>query len=311
MNIPQVTHRRVDVDGVQVFYRETGPKDAPTLLLLHGFPSASHQYRRLMDALGDRYHLIAPDYPGFGHSDAPLPSTLGGPFTYNFERLADVMEGFCRALGLGRFVAYLFDFGAPVGFRLAARHPEWIEGLVIQNGNAYTTGLSPMAQAMTALRPGVKGAEDSVLNILTLEMTRSQYLTGAANPEHIAPEGWTLDQHFLDLPGRAQIQIDLALNYHSNVALYPQWQAWLRAHRPPALILWGRRDPFFLEAGARAYLDDVPGAELHLLDTGHFALEECLPVIAPLIADFVERIHARGHARQQGTSQPALATAMP
>ncbi|HEV2681939.1 MAG TPA: alpha/beta hydrolase [Rhodanobacter sp.] len=293
MNIPQITHHYVDVDGLKVFYREVGPKDAPTMLLLHGFPSSSHQYRRLMDALGDRYHLIAPDYPGFGHSDAPVPATLGGPFAYSFDGLADVMEGFCRALGLDRFVAYMFDFGAPVGFRLAARHPEWIEGLVIQNGNAYTVGLSPIAQEFTAMKPGVKGAEEGVLGLLTLEMTRSQYLTGASHPELIAPDGWTMDQHFLDLPGRAQIQIDLALNYHSNVALYPQWQAWLREHQPPTLIFWGRHDPFFVEAGAQAYLDDVPDAEMHLLDTGHFALEECLPVVAPLIANFVDRIGDR------------------
>jgi pimeloyl-ACP methyl ester carboxylesterase len=289
MNIPQVTHHHVEVNGIKVFYREAGPKDGPTLLLLHGFPSSSHQYRRLMDALGDRYHLVAPDYPGFGHSDAPVPATLGGPFAYSFDSLADVIEGFCHALDLDRFVAYMFDFGAPVGFRLATRHPEWIEGLVIQNGNAYTVGLSPIAQEFTAMKPGVKGAEEGVLGLLTLEMTRSQYLTGAAHPELITPDGWTMDQHFLDLPGRAQIQIDLALNYHSNVTLYPQWQAWLRKHQPATLIFWGRHDPFFVEAGARAYLSDVPDAELHVLNTGHFALEECLPTIAPLIANFLDR----------------------
>ncbi|MEV8636269.1 alpha/beta hydrolase [Streptosporangium sp. NPDC051023] len=281
MNVPNVAHRFVDVDGVRVFYREAGPADAPTLLLLHGFPSASHQFRRLIDALGDRYHLIAPDYPGFGHTEAPAG------FEYSFDGLADVVEGFVDKLGLERFALYTFDFGAPVGFRLAVRRPELVTGLVVQNGNAYEEGLSDMARGFIALGPG---EEEQVLGLLTLEATRGQYEGGASDPETVAPDGWTLDQHFLDLPGRKESQIALAFDYKSNVARYPEWQAWLREHRPPTLIVWGRNDPFFLEEGARAFLGDVPEAELHLVDTGHFALEEKLPEIAPLIADFLERV---------------------
>ncbi|MFJ9611194.1 alpha/beta fold hydrolase [Kitasatospora sp. NPDC101176] len=285
LTIPHVHHRHVDLDGLRIFYRETGPADAPVLLLLHGFPSASHQYGRLLDALGTRYRLIAPDYPGFGYSDSPAPNA----FTYRFETLADVVERFCLALGLDRFALYVFDFGAPVGLRLATRHPEWITGLVVQNGNAYEEGLSDRAREFIANRHGVEGAAQRARAILTPETTRGQYEGGTDDPSLVAPDGWTLDQHFLDLPGRKDIQVELALDYHSNVALYPEWQEWLRTERPPALVLWGRNDPFFTEAGARAYLRDLPAAEVHVLDTGHFALEEKLPEIAPLIDDFLAR----------------------
>ncbi|MFJ2581970.1 alpha/beta fold hydrolase [Kitasatospora aureofaciens] len=285
LTIPHVHHRHVDLDGLRVFYRETGPADAPVLLLLHGFPSASHQYARLLDALGTRYRLIAPDYPGFGHSDSPAPDA----FRYRFDTLADVVERFCLALGLDRFALYVFDFGAPVGLRLATRRPEWITGLVVQNGNAYDEGLSDQAREFIANRHGVEGAAERARAILTLEITRSQYEGGTGDPTLVAPDGWTLDQHFLDLPGRKDIQVELALDYHSNVELYPVWQEWLRTNRPPTLIVWGRNDPFFTEAGARAYLRDLPDAELHVLDTGHFALEEKLPEIAPLIDDFLAR----------------------
>ncbi|MEZ0068667.1 putative NADH-flavin reductase/surfactin synthase thioesterase subunit [Streptacidiphilus sp. MAP12-20] len=287
LTIPRVAHRFVDVDGTRVFYREAGPADAPTLLLLHGFPSASHQFRRLIDALGSRYHLVAPDYPGFGHTEAPEG------FRYTFEHLTDVVEGFVQALGLERFTLYAFDFGGPIGFRLATRHPEWIAGLVIQNANAYDEGLSDLARGMTANRPGVEGAAERVREILVLPVTRGQYEGGTTDPELVSPDGWTLDQHFLDLPGRADAQVELALDYHSNLALYPAWQQWLREHRPPTLILWGRGDAFFPESGARAYLRDLPDAQLHVFDTGHFALEEKLPEIAPLIAAFVDALPER------------------
>lgn len=287
LDLPRVHHRYVDVDGVRVFYREAGPPDAPTLLLLHGFPSASHQFRRLIDALGTHYHLVAPDHPGFGHTDAPAS------FTYSFDALAGVMEGFVGKLGLRRFVMYAFDFGGPVGFRLAGRHPEWIAGLVIQNANAYDVGLSDTARAMIANRPGVAGAEERVREIFVLAVTRDQYERGTTDVELVAPDGWTLDQHFLDRPGRHRAQVALALDYHANVELYPAWQQWLRDHRPPTLIVWGRGDPFFLEAGARAYLRDLPDAELHLFETGHFALEENLPEIAPIIAAFLDKTSSR------------------
>lgn len=283
--VPRTVHRHIEVDGVQVFYRESVPvrADAPVLLLLHGFPSASHQFRRLIDALGAHYRLIAPDYPGFGHTAAPAG------FTYTFDRLADITEAFVERIGLSRFVMYVFDFGAPVGFRLATRRPEWIAGLVVQNGNAYEQGLSAGARDFIALRPDDPGAEDTIRELLTLSGTRSQYEGGTGDPELVAPDGWILDQHFLDLPGRKEAQVALAFDYRSNLERYPQWQAWLREHTPPTLITWGRNDPFFPEPGAHAYLADLPGAELHVFDTGHFALEENLPEIAPLIADFLDR----------------------
>ncbi|WP_194834505.1 alpha/beta fold hydrolase [Nocardia sp. XZ_19_369] len=282
-DLPRVEHRFVEVGGVRVFYRQAGPDDAPVLLLLHGFPSASHQFRRLIDALGGSYRLIAPDYPGFGHTEAP------DSFTYSFDRLADIVEGFLERLELTRFFLYAFDFGAPVGFRIATRHPEWVAGLVIQNGNAYEEGLSDGARDFVALRPDQPDAEPAIRDLLTLPGTRGQYEHGVGDPELLAPDGWTLDQHLLDLPGRKAAQVALAFDYHSNVEQYPQWQEWLRTHTPPALIVWGRNDPFFPEPGAHAYLHDLPDAELHIFDTGHFALEDKLPDIAPLIADFLDR----------------------
>ncbi|WP_412542652.1 alpha/beta hydrolase [Longispora sp. K20-0274] len=272
-----IAHRFVEVDGVRVFYRETGPADAPVLLLLHGFPSASHQFRGLMGALGDRYRMIAPDLPGFGRTETPE----GFPFT--FDRLADITEGFVKELGLERFHVYGFDYGLPTALRLAGRLPERIAGLVAQNGNAYDDGLSEMARGLLTATP------DQIRPVLEPEGVRGQYLAGVADPAAIDPDSWLLDQHHLDLPGRRDIQIALALDYASNVALYPAWQAWLRAHQPATLVLWGTGDPFFLVPGAHAYLRDLPDAELHLFDTGHFALEEKLSEIAPLIARFLER----------------------
>ncbi|MFI5688670.1 alpha/beta fold hydrolase [Streptomyces sp. NPDC051636] len=283
--VARTVHRHLEVDGVRVFYRESLPDraDAPVLLLLHGFPSGSHQFRRVLDVLGTCYRLIAPDYPGFGHTQAP------DGFAYSFDRLAGTTEAFVRRLGLDRFVMYVFDFGAPVGFRIAERHPEWIAGLVVQNGNAYEEGLSEAARGLIGLTPETPGAEDAVRDMFTLAGTRSQYETGVTGPDLIAPDGWTLDQHFLDLPGRKEAQLALLFDYHSNVERYDSWQAWLRRHTPPTLIAWGSRDPFFPEPGARAYLRDLPDAELHLFDTGHFALETHLPEIAPLIAGFLDR----------------------
>ncbi|MFI6601132.1 alpha/beta fold hydrolase [Nonomuraea sp. NPDC050536] len=280
VTVARVVHRYLDVDGVRVFYRESVPErdDAPVLLLLHGFPSASHQFRRLIDALGARYRLIAPDYPGFGQTVVPEG------FEYSFDRLADVVEGFVRGLGLTRFAMYVFDFGAPVGFRLAVRHPEWIAGLVVQNGNAYEEGLSAMARDFIW-----NAQEDQIRGLLTLESTRGQYVGGTADPESVAPEGWTLDQHYLDLPGRKEAQVALAYDYRSNVEQYDRWQTWMREHQPPALVTWGVNDLFFPEPGAHGYLRDLPDADLHLFETGHFALEEHLPEIAPLIATFLDK----------------------
>lgn len=281
MTVP-MTHGFVDVDDVKVFYRETGLTGGLPVLLLHGFPSASHQYRRLMDTLGDRYRLIALDYPGFGHTEVP------DGFSYTFERLTDIVEGFIDRIGIDRFLLYMFDFGGPVGLRLATRQPDRIAGLILQNANAYEAGLSDLA------RKTIDAPAEALGDLFTLAVTRSQYEGGASRPELIAPDGWTLDQHLLDLPGRKEAQFALALDYRSNVVLYPAWQAWLREHQPPTLVLWGRNDPFFTEAGAAAYSADLPDADIHLFETGHFALEEMLPEMAPRIARFLDRNGASG-----------------
>ena len=269
-------HRFVDVDGIKIFYREAGDPAAPKLLLLHGFPSASHQYARLIEELKDDFHVIAPDHPGSGHSDAPERH-------YTFDFLADTIEKFLLAIGFTGFSMYVFDFGAPVGFRVATRYPEWIKGLIIQNGNAYEDGLSGIA------RDFIDNRDPQVArDMLALEYTKFGYLEGVRDAEAISPDTWTLDQHYLDL--RPQPQIDLVLDYHSNVEKYPEWQAYLREHQPPTLIAWGRGDPFFLEPGAKAYLRDLPAARLHLFDTGHFALEGDLAEIAALIRAFIPTV---------------------
>ncbi|MFD7400720.1 alpha/beta fold hydrolase [Streptomyces virginiae] len=293
--IPTIRHRTVEVDGVRVAYRESGPADGPVLLLLHGFPTASHQFARLMDALGDTpYRLIAPDHPGFGHTEAPAG------FTYTFDRLADITEGFTDALGLDRFALYVFDFGAPIGLRLAARRPERVTGLIVQNGNAYEEGLSDAARAFAGLRREVPGDEERVRGLFTLEGTRFQYETGVADTDLLSPDSWTLDVHHLGLPGRADAQADLAFDYASNFAHYPAWQAWLRTARIPVLVVWGAGDPFFTPAGAKAYLRDAPDAEVHIFEgASHFALETHLPQIAPLIEDFLTHLRPTATATER------------
>lgn len=288
-NLHAVRHRSVTIDGLEIFYREAGPADAPTLLLLHGFPAASHQYTALIDRLCDRFHLLAPDYPGFGYSSAPASSNAGGSFVYTFDHLAAITEHWLESLGATRFFMYVFDFGAPVGYRIASRHPDWIQGVIAQNGNAYTAGLGPSMQPAVKYWADRTGMEAAVRGALTLAATRAQHTDGAAEPQRINPDHWTLDQHWLDWPGRDQIMLDLLFDYQSNVALYPAWQRWLRERQPPLLLPWGRNDSYFPEAGARAYLADVPGAELHLLNGGHFILDEYLDTVAGLIRDFITR----------------------
>lgn len=296
-----VRHRTVTVDGLEIFYREAGPADAPTLVLLHGFPAASHQYARLIERLSDRFHLLAPDYPGFGYSSAPASSHAGGSFEYTFDHLAVVTEHFLTTLEVNRFFMYVFDFGAPVGYRIAARHPDWILGVIAQNGNAYQAGLGPEMQPAVKYWADRAGMEGTIRGALTLAATRAQHIEGTADPEHVDPDSWTLDQHWLDTPGRDQIMLDLLYDYQSNVALYPAWQNWLRQHQPPLLLPWGRNDKFFPEAGARAYLTDVPAAELHLLDGGHFVLDEYLGTVAALIRDFMTR-----HSTAASTKPPTV-----
>jgi pimeloyl-ACP methyl ester carboxylesterase len=282
-----IRHRMVDIDGVNIFYREAGSQLTPVLLLLHGFPSSSHQYVGLMERLADRFRVIAPDYPGFGYSDAPTPSSRGGKFVYSFDTLASIVESFCQQLQLKRFFVYMFDYGGPIGMRLFERHRDWIAGLIIQNANAYEQGLSTEAAALVKLRTDMPGAAERVEGLLTLEMTRFQYVHGVQDLERVAPDSWTLDQHFLDLPGRKPIQIELALDYHSNLARYERWQALLREQQPPTLILWGRYDPFFPEPGAHAYLNDLPHARLQLFETGHFVIEEYVNDVATFIKEFL------------------------
>lgn len=282
-------HRAASVDGLKIFYREAGPAEAPTLVLLHGYPAASHQYASLMRRLAPRVHVIAPDYPGFGHSDAPASSTAGGDFVYTFEHLSGIVEAFLDAVGVTRFFMYMFDFGAPVGFRIAVRNPERIAGVIAQNANAYEAGLGPNMQPLRPYWADREGKVGEIMPVLGIDATRNQHLEGVRDPELVDPDAWTLDQHWLDAPGRAPIMLDLLYDYQSNLEAYPGWQKWLRSAHPPLLLAWGRNDRFFPAAGAEAYLADVPDAELHLLDTGHFALDDHLDEIAALVDGFIAR----------------------
>jgi pimeloyl-ACP methyl ester carboxylesterase len=274
-------YRTSQVNGTEVFYREGGDPAAPTLLLLHGFPSSSAQYQQLIERLEDRFHVIAPDYPGFGQSP-PLAGTT------TFDRIADVIDGFTDRAGLERFSLYLFDFGSPVGFRLATRHPERVQGLVLQNGNAYEAGLGPKMQALKPYWDDRSANEAAVRGLLELETTRAQYLDGVSDATSVNPDLWELDQRYLELPGRDRVMLDLLYDYRNNVTLYPRWHDYLRTNRPPALLAWGENDDFFPPEGARAYLQDLPDAELQLLDTGHFATATHSDEIADLIAAFLE-----------------------
>jgi pimeloyl-ACP methyl ester carboxylesterase len=281
------TYNRVSVKGLEVFYREAGPKDAPTIVLLHGFPSSSHMFRELIPQLADRFRVIAPDYIGFGYSAQPTASE----FKYTFDNLTEHVEKLLfEVLGLRKFSIYVQDYGAPVGFRIATRHPEAIEGIIVQNGNAYVEGIGP---AFEPLKPFWANrnteTEKAPRTLLTSETTRFQYTHGAKDPERISPDSFTFDQHFLDRPGNDAIQLDLFHNYPSNVALYDKWHQYFRGKQPRTLIVWGQNDPFFTVEGAKAYLTDLPKAELHLLDTGHFALEEKGVDIADRIREFLGR----------------------
>ena len=276
----------LEQDGLNLFYREAGPKEAPTILLLHGFPSSSHMFRDLMPLLADDFHLIAPDYPGFGYSSAPSVTE----FDYTFDHLTDVIERFVQDLKLESFSLYMQDYGGPVGFRLAARHPEWVEALIIQNANAYEEGFTDVSISRNLLkRLNRTGAtEQPVLDLSKLEGTKFQYQHGARHPDGMNPDAWTHDQYGLDRPGNKLIQLDLQANYHTNLAQYDRWHAYLREHQPPALVVWGEGDPIFGVEGAHAYKRDLKDIEVHLLNTGHFALEEDAAVIAKHIQRFLK-----------------------
>ena len=283
----EVSYRSVKVDGVNIFYREAGPKDAPTVLLLHGFPTSSQMFRNLIPQLAERYRVIAPDYPGFGQSDAPAPDK----FTYSFDNLASVVDKFTTAVGASKYALYVQDYGAPIGFRLAAAHPERVSAIVVQNGNAYNEGIdnafwTPI-KVYWADKSEANGAK--LKPFLELDATKWQYTHGARDAGKISPDAWTVDQAYLDRPGNKAIQLELFYSYGSNPARYPEWQAYFRKHQPPMLITWGKNDQIFPAAGATPYLRDLPKAELHLLDTGHFALEEDSEKIGKLMRGFLER----------------------
>jgi pimeloyl-ACP methyl ester carboxylesterase len=284
---PALTHHRTaKIEGLRLFYREAGPADAPVVLLLHGFPTSSHMFRNLIPALADRYHVIAPDYPGFGQSDMPDRSS----FAYTFDRFAELVDGLLAQLGVRRFAMYVMDYGAPVGWRLALRHPQAITGLIVQNGNAYDEGLKGFWDPIKAYwADGSSAHRQALSGLVTLEATRFQYTDGVADISRISPDNWVHDQALLDRPGNADIQLDLFYDYRTNLALYPAVQAWFREQRPPTLIVWGRNDKIFPADGAHPYRRDLPDAEFHLLDTGHFALEDKADEMVPLIRDFLKR----------------------
>jgi pimeloyl-ACP methyl ester carboxylesterase len=269
-----------------MFYREAGDPAAPTLLLLHGFPSSSHMFRDLIPPLADRYHVVAPDLPGFGFTEVPASTK----YVYNFENLAKTVDAFTKALGLNRYAIYVFDYGAPVGFRLALAHPERITAIISQNGNAYEEGLSEGWNPIQNYWKEPTAANRAALrSFLKPETTRWQYLYGVAEEARVAPESYTLDSALLARPGNDDIQLDLFLDYASNVALYPQFQAYLRAKQPPLLAAWGRNDPFFLPPGAEAFKRDDRNADVRFYDTGHFALETHAAEIAGDIREFLAR----------------------
>jgi pimeloyl-ACP methyl ester carboxylesterase len=280
----KIAYRTADVDGLSVFYREAGAADAPTLLLLHGFPSSSHMFRDLIPLLADEFHLVAPDLPGFGKSDMPKPDA----FDYTFDHLADVIDRFTGVLGLDRFAIYVFDYGAPVGFRIAARHPDRITAIITQNGNAYEDGLSDgWAPVQAYWKDPSPANRQAVASMVQPETTIWQYTHGVPDVTMVSPDGYGLDNFYLARPGADEIQLDLLLDYASNVALYPAWQEYFRTSRPPLLAVWGSNDPFFIPPGAEAFKRDIPDADVRFLPTGHFALETHVGEIANAIIDFL------------------------
>jgi pimeloyl-ACP methyl ester carboxylesterase len=284
---PQVTYHTVKIDNLNIFYRQAGDPARPTVVLLHGFPSSSHMYRNLIPLLAEKYHVIAPDYPGFGQSDQPSAEK----FAYTFDRLAEVTGQLLDSLKLTRYSIYIQDYGSPVGFRLFLKHPERISAIITQNGNAYSEGLSPFWAEN--LEPYWKErnatTEAKVRGLLTLATTRFQYSAGYRDATRISPDAWTHDQSILDRPGNADIQLALFSDYQNNVKQYDRWHAALRKARPPVLVVWGKNDPIFSVAGAEAFKRDVPDAEIHLLDSGHFALEDHCGLIADHILNFLQR----------------------
>jgi pimeloyl-ACP methyl ester carboxylesterase len=286
-SVPHVVVKRVEADGVKVFYREAGPVDAPVVLLLHGFPTSSFMYRELMPRLADKYRVIAPDLPGFGFTE--VPEARG--YTYTFDALAKTIEAFTEALQLKRYALYLFDYGAPTGLRLAMAHPERVTAIVSQNGNAYEEGLGGAWAPIQAYWQAPTAANREVVRqALSGDGLKEQYVYGVPHPARIAPEGYTLDAAMIQRPGNMEIQLDLFLDYANNVKLYPKFQEYFRKHQPPTLAIWGEHDPFFIPAGAKAYKRDNPKAEVQFLDTGHFATETHVVEIAEAMRVFLAKL---------------------
>lgn len=284
----KVHHKTVKVGDLEIFYREAGPKDAPAILLLHGFPTSSQMFRNLIPALADKYRVVAPDYPGYGHSSMPARET----FAYTFDNLARVIDGFTEKVGLTRYALYVQDYGAPVGYRLASAHPDRITAIIVQNGNAYDEGLdNDFWKPVKAYwkEPRNQEKRDALRKLLTYDATKWQYTDGVPNVELVSPDGAAHDQFLLDRPGNDEIQLDLFLSYGSNPPLYPKWQDYFRKLQPPMLIAWGKNDQIFPAAGAEPYKRDLKNLEFHLLDAGHFALESHGDEIAKLIRDFLGR----------------------
>ena len=282
----QTLHKTIEVEQQQIFYREAGDKSAPTIVLLHGFPTSSHMYRNLIPELAQDYHVIAPDYPGFGNSSMPALDE----FEYSFDNLAKITDAFLAKVGAQEYTLYVMDYGAPIGFRIAAAHPERVQGLIVQNGNAYEEGLRDFWQPIKAYWQEKSPANAKVLkdSLLTIGATEWQYTNGTRNKESISPDNWIVDQAKLDRPGNKEIQLELFYSYGTNLPLYPEWQAYFRKHQPPTLLVWGKGDYIFPEEGAHPYKRDLKNLEFHLLDTGHFALEEDGDLIAGFIQNFMK-----------------------
>ena len=283
----KMEYKTIKINDQDIFYREAGPKDAPAIVLLHGFPTSSHMFRNLIPALSQNYHVIAPDYPGYGNSSMPLVKE----YDYSFDHLADVIDQFLIKKGIDKYTLYVMDYGAPIGFRIAAKHPERVQGLIIQNGNAYDEGLLEFWDPIKAYWKDKTPKNAQALRdaLLTIDATKWQYTHGVRNPESISPDNWVIDQSKLDRPGNKDIQIELFYSYGTNPPLYPEWQEYFRTHQPPTLLVWGKNDPIFPEEGAHPYKRDLKNLDFHILDTGHFALEEDGDIIADLILKFMKK----------------------
>jgi pimeloyl-ACP methyl ester carboxylesterase len=287
---PEVATRFEEVEGVRLFYREAGSPELPVLLMLHGFPASSFYFRNLIPLVAETFHVIAPDYPGFGHSDMPEVDQ----FAYSFDHLANLINKFMQAKAIDQSVIYMQDYGGPIGMRLATMHPERITGLVFQNANVYEEGLSERFLLKKPLWEKRTGATEApVLRYMEMDSVKNLYVTGARNPGEMNPDGWTMDSALLRRPGNKAIQLELQADYGSNILKYPEWQAYLRKYRPPTLVVWGKGDPIFGPRGAEAFRRDLPDAEIHLLNTGHFALEEESHSVACLLQAFISRIAIR------------------